>query len=185
MRPMIQSAKAGLARARAASGEKRTGGGGIASVAGGNFFGCRDRLLDGSLGRCRLELGLDKNSLAGLGGEEVDEAVDGLLGRAQRMLAVALHRLGRGAGGRRRVAPLVGLARVLEALDHQLDEVPYRMPGSVRLIDDEEHRAAVADVDEARELQPRRLEQVGLPLGAAGDHGRRRTGRPGGRSRGR
>ena len=39
------------------------------------------------------------------------------------------------------------------------------MPCPVGLVDDEEHRAAVADVDEARELQPRRLEQVGLPLG--------------------
>ena len=94
MRPMIHSAKAGLARAMAASGERGVGGGGIASIANGNFFGCRGRLLDGSLGRCRLELGPDKNSLAGLGREEVDEAVDGLLRRAQRMLAVALHRLG-------------------------------------------------------------------------------------------
>ncbi len=81
------------------------------------------------------------------------------------MLAVALHRLGRGAGGRRRVAALVGLAHVLEALDHQLDEVPHRMPGPVRLVDDEEHGPSIADVDEARELQPRRLEQAGLPLG--------------------
>ena len=165
MRAMIHSASAGLARAMAARGEQRIGGGGIASIAGGNFFGCRGRLLDGRLGRCRLELGPDKNSLARLGGQEVDEAVDGFLRRPQRMLAVALHRLGRGAGGRGRVPPLVGLAHVLEALDHQLDEVPHRMPGPVRLVDDEEHGPSVADIDEARKLQPRRLEQAGLPLG--------------------
>ena len=113
----------------------------------------------------RLGLGADKNSLAGLGGEEVDEAVDGLLRRTQRVLPVALHRLGRGAGGRRRVAALVGLARLVQPVDHQLDEVAYRVPGAVRLIDDEEHRAAVADIDQARKLKPSRLEQVRLPRG--------------------
>ncbi len=39
------------------------------------------------------------------------------------------------------------------------------MPGPVGLVDDEEHRPSVADIDEARKLQPRRLEQAGLPLG--------------------
>ncbi len=167
MRAMIQSAKAGLARAMAASGERGSSSAEAGSPASPteNFFGCRGRLLDGSLGRCRLELGPDKNSLTRLRRQKVDEAVDGLLRRAQRMLAVALHRLGRGAGGCWRVPSLVGLAHALEALDHELDEVPHRMPGPVGLVDDEQHRPSVADVDEARKLKPRRLEQAGLPLG--------------------
>ena len=87
------------------------------------------------------------------------------MGRAQRMLAVAGHRvavlLGRGGGLRPRG---LGLGRLLEGPPHQLDQPAGRAPAAVGLVDDEHQGAAVAHVDEMLEIGHGRLDQQPLLL---------------------
>ena len=132
------------------------------SAAGAGSLGGGGRLGSGFR---RLARGLAQRRPAGLGADEVGEAGGGGMGRAQRMLAVARHRvpmlIGRGGGGR---AHGLRLRRLLEAAPHELDQPAGRAPAAVGLVDDEHQRAAVAHVDQMLEIGHGRLDQQPLLL---------------------
>ena len=113
----------------------------------------------------RLARGLAQRRPAGLGADEVGEAGGGGMGRAQRMLAVARHRVPMLLGRRGGLRPHgLGLGRLLEAPPHELDQPAGRAPAAVGLVDNEHQGAAVAHVDQVLEIGHRRLDQQPLLL---------------------
>ncbi len=104
---------------RAGSSASAAGAGSLGAT-GASGVGCR-----------RLARRLAQRGPAGLGADEVGEARGGGMGRAQRMLAVARHRVAMLLGRRGRLRPHgLGLGRLLEGAPHELDQ-PLR-PGSGR-----------------------------------------------------
>ena len=113
----------------------------------------------------RLARRLAERRPAGLGADEVGEAGGGGMGRAQRMLAVARHRVAVLLGRGHRLRPHgLGLRRLLEAAPHQLDQPAGRAPAAVGLVDNEHQGAAVAHVDQVLEIGHGRLDQQPLLL---------------------